>query len=140
MTLCSSLRFVCVLLCLVCGCGPSGPVMHPVSGTVTHQGKPLPLGMVMFVAKDGPPSRPATIDEQGRFQLEAVAGEHAVAVVAMPPREGGRPDPTVEGGVDYTGVPEVKSLIPAKYNRHATSGITVHVEGKRGNQIDIRLE
>ena len=140
MNLCSSLQLVPLLLCLVCGCGPSGPKMYPVSGTVTHQGKPLPLGMVMFVAKDGPPSKPAVIDQQGRYRLEAVAGEHSVAVVAMPPREGGRPDPTVEGGVDYTGVPEVKSLIPAKYNRHDTSGITVHVEAKRDNQIDIRLD
>jgi hypothetical protein len=94
----------------------------------------------MFVAEQGPSSQPATIDQQGRYQLEAVAGEHRVAVVAMPPREGGRPDPTLEGGYDYTGVPETKSLIPAKYNRHDTSGITVSVEAKQQNQIDIALE
>ncbi len=129
-----------VLLCVVCGCKPSGPATYQVNGIVTYQGEPLPLGMVMFVAKDGPPSKPATIDGQGRYQLETVAGEHAVAVVAMPPRPGGRPDPTVEGGIDYTGVPEVKSLIPVKYNRHHTSDITIHVEAKRDNQIDIRLQ
>ena len=37
-------------------------------------------------------------------------------------------------------VPEVKSLIPVKYNRHHTSDITIHVEAKRDNQIDIRLQ
>ena len=58
----------------------------------------------------------------------------------MPPREGGRPDPTVEGGFDDTGVPEVKSLIPQKYNRYDTSGVSVVVEPKRRNQIDITLE
>ncbi len=57
----------------------------------------------------------------------------------MPPREGGRPDPTIEGGFDYTGVPEAKSLIPAKYNRADTSGITVVVEPTGRNEIDIAL-
>ncbi len=127
-------------LCFVCGCGPSGPATYGVSGTVTYQGEPLPLGIVMFVAEQGPMSQPGTIDERGRYQLQAVAEKHRVAVVAMPPREGGRPDPTVEGDIDYTGVPEVKSLIPTKYSRHDTSGITVMVEPKRRNQIDIALE
>lgn len=129
-----------LLLCLLGGCGPSGPATYPVSGTVTYQNEPLPLGIVMFVAKQGPSGQPGAIDGQGRYQLEAIAGEHRVAVMAMPPREGGRPDPTLEGGFDYTGVPEAKSLIPAKYNRHSTSGITVVVEPKRRNQIDIVLE
>ncbi|MDY0167696.1 MAG: hypothetical protein RBS80_14205 [Thermoguttaceae bacterium] len=134
------LRILPVLLCFAYGCGPSGPATYRVSGTVTYQGEPLPLGIVMFVPEQGPSSTPAAIDQQGRYQHEAVAGEHRVAVVAMPPREGGRPDPTIEDGFDYTGVPEVKSLIPAKYNRHDTSNISVSVEAKQQNQIDIVLQ
>ncbi len=125
---------------VVCGCGQAGPKTYPVSGTVSYQGKPLPLGIVMFVPKEGPPSKPALIDASGRYRLEAVAGQHAVAVVAMPPRPGGRPDPTVEGGVDYTGVPEVKALVPKKYNRYDTSGIVVTVEATGPNTIDIKME
>ena len=135
-----SLWLLPILVCLVCGCGPSGPATYPVSGTVTYQGEPLPLGIVMFMPEQGPSSQPAAIDQQGRYQLEATAGEHRVAVIAVPPREGGRPDPTLEGGFDYTGVPPAKSLIPPKYNRAHTSGITVAVEPGRRNEIDILLE
>ena len=129
-----------VLALLMCGCGQSGPETYPVTGTVSYRGSPLPLGTVMFVPKEGPPSKPAAIDEHGRYRLDAVAGEHAVAVTAMPPRPGGRPDPTVEGGVDYTGVPAVKSLIPMKYYRYHTSGIAVKVEAKTPNTIDIDIQ
>lgn len=129
-----------VLLFGTLGCGQSGPKTYPVSGTVQYQGKPLPLGIVMFVPNDGPSSKPAAIDPQGRYRLDAVAGEHRVAIVAIPPREGGRPDPTREGGFDYTGVPEVKPLIPAKYSRHTTSGVTVVVEPGGKNELDIVLE
>jgi len=125
---------------LVPGCGPSGPKMYPVSGTVNYQGKPLPLGTLMFVPKQGTPSKPSLIDGSGHYSLQAVAGEHRIQVVAVPEREGGRPDPTVEGGIDYTGVPEVESLIPEKYNRFDTSGITVTVKPDGPNTIDINLD
>lgn len=125
---------------LTAGCGPSGPRRYVVEGTVTYQGRPLPLGTVMFVPTEGPPSKPAVIDEAGHYRLEAVAGEHRVQVMAMPERKGGRPDPNIEGGFDYTGVPEVKSLIPEKYTRFHTSGITVTVEPITKNTIPIDLE
>ena len=128
-----------VLISLVSGCGQSGPKEYPVTGTVTYQGEPLLLGTVMFVPKEGPAAT-ATIGNDGRYRLEAVPGEHSVGIIAMPPRPGGRPDPAVEGGIDYTGVPEVESLIPEKYNRFHTSGVAVVVEAKAANQVDIHLE
>ena len=134
-----------VICCLLAalpmfGCGQSGPKTYPVTGIVTYRGNPLPLGSVMFVSKEGPPSQPALIDQSGRYRFEAVAGEHAVQVIARPLRPGGRPDPALEGGIDYTGVPEVKSLIPKKYNRYNTSGLTVVVEAEGLNTIDINLD
>ncbi len=131
---------VSALLLSALGCGQAGNKTYPVTGTVRYQGKPLPLGIVMFVPNAGPSSKPAAIDSQGRYRLEAVAGEHRVAIVAIPPREGGRPDPTREGGFDYTGVPDVKPLIPAKYSRHATSGITLVVKPGDKSELDINLE
>lgn len=122
------------------GCGSDGPPTYHVAGTVRLQDDPLPLGTVMFVPDSGPPAGPAPIAPDGTYELDAVEGDHAVQVVAMPVREGGRPDPTVEGGIDYTGVPEVKSLIPRKYNRFSTSGIRVTVAPNDQNQIDIDLE
>ncbi len=134
-----SVAILFVFTVLVAGCGQSGPKLYPVTGTVSYQGKPLPLGTVMFVPKEGPPSKPATIDANGRYELEVVAGPSAVAVTAMPPRPGGRIDPTVEGGIDYSGVPPVKSLIPQKYNRYHRSGLKVTVKPDGLNTIDINL-
>jgi len=130
--------FLATALLLLGGCGPNGPATYPVTGTVSYQGKPVPLGTVLFVAKDGPPSQPAPIGSEGTYRLEAVAGKHAVQVIAVPPRPG-RPDPNVDGGIDYTGAPQVQSLIPTKYNRYHTSGIEVVVEPKTQNTIDIVL-
>ncbi len=121
------------------GCSSGDPATYRVTGTVRYQGSPLPLGTVMFVPDDGPPAGPAPIQLDGTYELHAVAGVHAVQVVAMPPRQGGRPDPNVEGGIDFTGAPKVTSLIPRKYNRFDTSGIRVRVESAGPNQIDIEL-
>ena len=121
------------------GCGRSDRPTYSVSGVVTYRGKPLPLGRVVFVPPDYRPSRPAAIGPDGRYQLEAVAGPNAVEVTALPIRPG-RPDPNAPGGIDYTGVPEVHSLIPERYGRHDTSGIQVVVEAKHSNQIDLPLE
>lgn len=126
-------------LALLVGCRPAAEPKYPVTGTVRYRGKPLPLGAVFFVPEKGPMSGPATIDTQGHYQLEAVAGQHAVGVVAMPPRTGGRPDPRAEGGMDWSKAPPVKSLIPAKYNRYDTSGVSVTVEAKTTNAIDLNL-
>ena len=123
---CRDLRcYLLAAIVILCGCGQSGPEKFSVSGTVSYNGKLLPLGTVMFVPKEGPASGPVRIDADGKYKLEAIAGPTSVAVAAMPPRKGGRPDPTLEGGFDYTGVPQVKSLIPKKYNRHHTSGLSV---------------
>jgi len=129
-----------LVVSLLVGCRPAGEPMYPVTGTVRYRGKPLPLGAVFFVPEKGPMSGPASIDSQGRYQLEAVAGQHAVGVFAMPPRTGGRPDPRAEGGMDWSKAPPVKSLIPAKYNRYDTSGVSVTVEAKATNAIDLNLD
>jgi len=107
---------------------------------VTYQGDPLPFGTVMFVPEDGPPSKPALIDSNGHYRVEAVVGQHRVQVVAMPERKGGRPDMSIEGGIDYTGVPETQSLIPTKYTRFHTSGIKVNVVPDGPNRSDIALD
>jgi len=130
-----------LLAAMTFGCGPRANEKYPVSGIVRYQGKPLPLGSVTFVPASGPVSGPTPIDPNGRYHLEAVAGRHAVGVVAMPRRTGGRPAPHLEGGMDWNGVPQVKSLIPEKYNRYDTSGIsaTVTAGSKDANAIDIDL-
>jgi hypothetical protein len=126
-----------VLIIAVAGCGEAAPSTYPVTGKVSYQGKPLPLGVVMFISKTGPAAA-ANIGPDGTYRLDAVPGKHRVSVVAMPKQQG-RPDPNVEGGIDTTGFPAPKSLIPEKYNEYSTSGIEVEVKPDGENQIDIEL-
>jgi hypothetical protein len=129
-----------LLAAMTFGCGPRANEKYPVSGVVRYRGNPLPLGNVTFVPLSGPVSGPVLIDPNGRYHLEAVAGRHAVGVVAMPRRTGGRRAPGLEGGMDWTGVPEARSLIPEKYNRYDTSGISATVEPQSANTLDIDLQ
>ncbi|MEA1951991.1 MAG: hypothetical protein U9N87_11440 [Planctomycetota bacterium] len=140
MKIAALLTLVLTLTVPLTGCGDSGPKKYPVSGKVTYQGKALPLGSVRFVPESGPPSLPAAIGGDGAFQLETVAGRQQVAVTAMSEPEGGRPDPNAEGGVDYSNATPARSLIPRKYGRADTSGVTVVVEAKENNEIEIDLK
>ena len=130
---------VLLVVPMLVGCGSDGPQTYHVTGIVTYQGKPLPLGTIMFVPQGAPPSQPTEIGPDGRYELDAVAGSHAVMIVAVPVTSG-RVDPEVEGGIDYTDAEPVESLIPEKYNRYETSGVTVLVAAKKRNEIDIPLD
>ena len=79
-------RMLFPILCLaaVAGCGQRGPQRFRVSGTVTHAGKPVPLGRVIFEpdttrGNDGPQGF-API-ENGRFDT---AGPHCKGAVGGP--------------------------------------------------------
>ncbi len=93
----------------------------------------------MFVPADGPPAA-ATINADGTYSLESVPGKQKVSVTAVPPVQGGRPDPSKEGGFDYTGAKILPSLIPEKFNNYATSGLEVEVQAIAENQLDLKLE
>jgi hypothetical protein len=127
-----------VLLSAMLGCGDQSAATYPVTGKVNYQGKPLPLGTVMFISNAGKASA-AEIGADGTYRLEAIPGKHQVSITAMPKQEG-KPNPNVDGGIDLTGVPPAKSLIPAKYNEYRTSGIEVEVKADGENQIDIDLK
>jgi len=129
-----------VPLAAMIGCGESEPATYPVTGKVSYQGKPLPLGTVRFVPNSGPPSPPAQIDPDGAYQLQAVAGEHRVMVTAVPEPQGARPDPMAEGGMDYSQAKPTQPLIPRKYSSLENSGIVVTVEASESNTIDIHLK
>ena len=110
-----------------CGTEAPGPQMFDVTGKVTYRGKPVGYGHVTLVGERGPPSPPAVLKDDGTFATRAVAGEHKVVVQAIPPAEGGKPDPLSEGGVDYSQAKPAKSLVPLKYARAETSDVTVEI-------------
>jgi hypothetical protein len=118
-------------LALSVGCGPGGPDVATVEGTVLLDGKPLEGAMVLFTPTAGRPAGGLT-DASGHYELVysadrggAMLGEHTVTISTFRP---GDPD---EGDV---GVPE---KVPARYN--VQSDLKRTVEDK-DNVIDFELD
>jgi predicted small lipoprotein YifL len=120
------------------GCGPKGPVVVPVSGVVTLDGRPVEKASVVFMPADGQP-QPATgvTDAAGKFSLVTVIGpnDHAGAlpgnyrvVVTKATMSGALADETglsvdgMQGGI------KMEWLIPEKYSRPDSSGLTAQVQ------------
>ena len=127
-----------LLLFSIVGCGKPSENKFTVTGTVTYQGKPLPLGSVMFVPETRDlQAENAAIDADGRYQLKAAPGKYQVQV-QMAARLRNSPAPTGEGA--QLNIPVVDWLIPKKYNHFQSSGLEAVVEPKENNTIDFPLE
>jgi hypothetical protein len=68
----------------IAGCGPGGPEIVEIEGTVTRNGKPVPNVRIYFMPDDGRPSWGIS-DAEGRFVLDydydydgAKVGTHTV--------------------------------------------------------------
>lgn len=101
----------------------------PVAGKVAYEGKPLDHGSVVLVPDVGPPAR-GSLQPDGTFLLStysdgdgALLGKHRIQVLCI------GPPPTVPPGEEPL---PGKSLIPTKYSRYDTSGLTIEV--KPGNE------
>jgi hypothetical protein len=139
----SSLKVILALALpvLTIGCGgASGPVMGKVSGKVTYQGKPLTQGTVSFVSNDpNGANANSVIGPDGSYSLQttnpsdgAVVGEYRVIVSDIDPNSVNTPAPGEP-------VKKAQRIIPEKYEKPETSGLTRKVE-KGSNTIDIALE
>lgn len=78
------------LLSSLAGCGGNTPATHAVSGTVTHDGKPVPNVVVVFAPEDESRVSYGHADQDGRFKMlytndvdGVKAGKHTVYL--MPP-------------------------------------------------------
>lgn len=112
-----SLLFLCVI-----GCDRDRNAFD-ITGTVTYQGKPLKMGIVVFTPEKGRPLDPVRIDENGVYRIQAMEGNYCVAVIAKPEFGDSEPGKTPEESVG-----PVRSLIPERYGNPRTSGISVKVE------------
>ena len=126
-----------LLLVVLPGCSGSPEPTQPVEGLVTHQGKPVEGGTVLFdmvtpIESGKRYTARGRIDSDGRYRLStfgeedgAVAGRDRVAVSGKEPvltSEADSPPPA----------------LPQKYSSVETSGLAYEVvEGH--NQIDIEL-
>lgn len=113
------------------GCKRGNPRVVPVRGKVLYNGEPLPFGSVMFQPDKGQ-AAVADLGGDGSFTLSsygpndgAVPGTHSVSVSCY---EGQRPGKA--GGGDSLG----RLLIPLKYTRFGSSGLTAEVKDQAGEQ------
>jgi len=128
-------RSAVVALVAAIACGVSSgckrnPRVVPVAGKVLYNGELLPFGSVTFQPEKG---QPAVGDvSSGTFALSsygpndgAVPGKHAVSVVCY---ESQRPGFQSQG--DSLG----KLLIPLKYTRLGSSGLSADIKDTSGNE------
>jgi len=129
---------------LLCGCGPSRPSVHPVSGEVWLGDRPFPNADITFVPRNSRAALAQT-DAAGRFKLRtwtegdgAVAGEHVVCIVkhdeaGPPPRRQGSPaDPYADAFR--------KNVAPAKYASPVTSPLRATVTPAGPNEFRFDLD
>lgn len=111
------------------------PRVVPVSGMVLYNGKPLPFGSIQFQPDKGQ-SAMGEIQGDGSFKLSsyalydgAVPGSHLVSVSCYEGQRGGA-----------AGTSLGKLLIPLKYTRLGSSGLTAEVKDAPGQTFEFKLE
>jgi hypothetical protein len=128
-----------VVAILIAGCSSEGmehPPTYSVTGKVTYKGETVPKGGISFHGGEGRPAS-GKIQPDGTYSLStfsegdgAVAGHYTVSIVANEadttkmPRPGEKPP---------------KDLVPKKYSRPETSGLTADVE-KKANEVNFDLK
>jgi len=146
-------RFAPLLLLLAVvapsgGCAPSGGAPTggiQVTGRATLDGTPLEMGLVVLEPEAGGQSASGQIDRAGSFtvydvkpgryraavQTAMFAGMQAQAKKAAATAGEGRP-------VAVRGLEGTFRAVPAKFEKPATSGVTVEVEA--GRPLEIALQ
>ena len=114
------------------GCNDSSePPTASVSGVVTFNGQTLDHGRVVLIHESGH-GVAAPIGPDGKYTLEARVGANAVLIECPQPDA----DATVPG---RPGMTMPVSMIPTRYTKHSTSGLTVDVSSE-GTQRDSDLD
>lgn len=121
----SAAAMALAFLVMTGGCNRSGLDLVPVTGEVTFNGAPVVGAGVIFVPSQGGLPGMAVTDAEGQFELKtaneegAKVGPYQVTISKIQtitiPQQHGFP------------VYQTKSLIPPKYRKTTTSGLTVDV-------------
>lgn len=112
------------------GCGPKGPEMGAVTGTVTLDGKPLSNAMVIFSPESGGRPGSGKTDASGKFEIYTM-GSQGVAVGSCRVSVSTYVEPAAQAAsvssdsaeyanqtsqADYNAAKPPKDPIPEKYN------------------------
>ena len=135
--LCTGRALLLVALLFACGCD-QGPVVVPITGKVTYNGKPLEFGSVTFQPSKGQPAR-GEIQPDGTFTLSsyapgdgAVIGTHKVRIACYSSQR--KTDQPVVGEQSLG-----KLLIPRKYTLFDYSGLTAEVKPEDNSPFEFNL-
>ena len=149
----SSLLTVAVLWSLLSGCGPTGPEMGQVTGSITFDGNVVPAGNVQFWPESGRPAR-GSIAEDGTYSLTtfgkddgAIVGSHRVTIQATQVSDQGPAvGSTAEEIAHYSQknakrirASRVKWIVPQRYSEVDTTPLVATVVSG-ANIIDFNLE
>lgn len=155
--------FAPVALGLLLGCGGADgdqerPPTHPVSGVVTHGGKPVEGAQVVFIPQNqsigatpgsGGSAGFGRTNAEGRYTLStfgeedgAVAGSYYVTITkteaVKPPAAVDQDDPNYKEPDPNYRPPAPKHLIPKKYSQATSSKLTADVK-EGDNTFDFPL-
>lgn len=125
----------CLIVLACIGCGPSGPEIAGVEGTVTMDGAPLPDASVVFVPENGRPAG-ATTDSSGHYVLTFTEGREGAMLGKNKVRISTQRDPSETPDGDP--IPAKPETIPMRYN--ANTELEFTVEAGKKNIADFALE
>lgn len=113
----------------IAGCSDAKPArtpVHPIKGTITFKGQPIPGALVALHPKtplEGTPRPRASVNREGGFEVStydggdgAPEGEYTLTVIWYKP---------IKNGDDVVSGPNV---LPAKYGRPESSDLTISVK------------
>ena len=125
---------------MLAGCGES---VGNVSGHVTYQGKPLPVGKIAFFCEGGDKPYDRAIRD-GIYSIARVPlGDAGIAIITFPTTPvsgpGGLKSP--ESFTDIASLPSGRYVpIPAKYHSVITSGLKITVKQGDNPPFDFDLQ
>ncbi len=117
---------------LVAGCGPKGPAVADVSGSVTWKGKPLTTGIVTMYSPTTGKGTDCALGAEGTFTLRNVeVGSYTVSIVP--------PIPAISEN-EKPPKPQAPFLLPEKYQDGQTSGLAFDVKADGENKLTLELK
>src|SRR5437762_8038095 len=124
-----ALFILLILPMAVAGCGRKGPIMVPVSGTVTLHGKPMPDGIIYFkTIVEGSVDQMEIKD--GKFAGKVEVGDRRVEICRY-----GLGPPFKMGNAE---IPNKIETLPARYNEASELMATVTKRGPNELTFEVK--